>query len=58
MSPSIVDEIYKVEILGKWSYPGKAVFSHSRGFKIKIFPWLVHPNHGGASYVTNLKCPF
>ena len=34
------------------------IFSHSRGFKIKIFPWRVGPNYGGASYVTNLKCPF
>ena len=39
-------------------YPGKAIFSNSRGFKIKIFPWRVGLNHGGASYVTNLKCPF
>ena len=43
MLPSIVDEIYKVEkILEKWSYPGKAVFSYSRGFKIKIF-WRPQP---------------
>ena len=46
------------KILGKWSYPWKAVFSHSRGFKIKLFPWHVGPNHGWTSYVTNLKCPF
>ena len=52
MSPSIVDKIYKMEkILGKWSYPGKAVFSYSRGFEIKIFPCRVDPNRGGASYV-------
>ena len=42
----------------KWSYLGKAIFSRSRGFKIIIFPWRVGPNHGGASYVANLKCPF
>ena len=39
-------------------YPGKAIFSHSRGFKIKIFPWCVVPNHDGASYVTNISALF
>ena len=58
MLPSTADEIYKVEkILGKWSYLGNAIVSRSRGFKIIIFPCRVGPNHGGASYVTNLKCP-
>ena len=39
-------------------YPRKAVFSHSIGFKIKVFPWPASPNHGGAVYVTNLNCSF
>ena len=42
----------------KWSFPGNPVFSHSRGFKMKYFPWPVGPNHAGTSYVTNLKWPF
>ena len=44
MSPSIVDEIYKLEkILGKWSYPGKAFLAILEVLKLKFSPDMVGP---------------
>ena len=33
-------------------------FKIKKGLQSKFSPWRVGPNHGGASYVNNLKCPF